>query len=116
LPNEEYIGLLRAVQVIMVLTNDNHTMQRGACEALSIGKPIITSNWSVLRDFFNKGTVYVDNTGAGIKEGILEVQKNLKQLKAEILILKKERLLDWKEKYDELTNLYSKKRVNYLQF
>jgi glycosyltransferase involved in cell wall biosynthesis len=112
LTDDDYIGLLRAVQVIMVLTKDNHTMQRGACEALSIGKPIITSDWPILREFFNKGTVYVDNTCAGIKEGILKVQKNLYRLKSEISVLKKERLLDWKEKSTEIRELFEKNDIN----
>jgi glycosyltransferase involved in cell wall biosynthesis len=105
LPDDDYIGLLRAVQAIMVLTNDNHTMQRGACEALSLGKPIITSNWPILRNFFNKGTVYVDNTSIGIKNGIIEARSNLERLKREILNLKKERYSEWKEQYNNLTNL-----------
>jgi glycosyltransferase involved in cell wall biosynthesis len=108
LPDEDYIGLLNTVQAIMVLTNANHTMQRGACEALSIGKPIITSNWPILRDFFNKGTVYVDNTSIGIKNGILKLQNNLEKLKEEILILKKERYLEWKNQYNDLKKLLKK--------
>jgi len=112
MPDEEYVGLLRAVQVIMVLTNDNYTMQRGACEALSIGKPIITSNWPVLREFFNKGTVYVKNTASGIKEGVIDAQKNLEKLRAEIFALKMEKLLDWDEKHTELCDLIGKNYVN----
>jgi glycosyltransferase involved in cell wall biosynthesis len=75
LPDEEYLGLLRGVQAIMVLTTNNHTMQRGACEAVSLGKPIITSDWPVLRSYFNKGTIHVDNSYHGIKEGILEMRE-----------------------------------------
>ena len=30
---------------ILALTTHDHTMQRGACEAVSLGVPIITSDW-----------------------------------------------------------------------
>ena len=105
LPDEEYFGLLRAVHAIVVLTTDNHTMQRGACEAVSLGKPIITSNWPVLRDYFHKGTIYVDNSSQGIFQGILKMQRERATLEKEILLLQQERWLEWEEKYAQLTKL-----------
>jgi len=87
IPDREYIGLLNSVDAIMVLTTDNYTMQRGACEAVSLGKPIITSNWPVLRDYFNKGSVFVDNTSEGIVGGVEEMKKHIHSLKADIIRL-----------------------------
>lgn len=37
LDDNAYVGLLRTVHAIMVLTTDDHTMQRGACEAVALG-------------------------------------------------------------------------------
>jgi len=54
LPDEKYFSLLRAVQAVMTLTTDNHTMQRGACEAVWLGKPIITSDWPILKEYLIK--------------------------------------------------------------
>jgi glycosyltransferase involved in cell wall biosynthesis len=105
LPDQDYFGLLRAVQAIMVLTTDNHTMQRGACEAVSLGKPIITSDWPLLRDYFHKGTIHVDNTTQGIQVGVLKMKKYLKHLEKEVLLLQKERRLEWNQKYEALTRL-----------
>jgi glycosyltransferase involved in cell wall biosynthesis len=105
LPDEEYLGLLRAVQAIMVLTTRNHTMQRGACEAVSLGKPIITSNWPLLQTYFHKGTIHVDNSGQGIQEGILRMQRERETLEKEILLLQQERWLEWEEKQAALTKL-----------
>jgi glycosyltransferase involved in cell wall biosynthesis len=105
LPDEDYIGLLRAVQAIVVLTTDNHTMQRGACEAVSLGKPIITSDWPVLRDYFHKGTIFVDNTSRGIQQGILNMQQKSQFLEQEIRLLQQERQIEWQEKQTALTEL-----------
>ena len=105
LPDQEYIGLLRTVQAIVVLTTDNHTMQRGACEAVSLGKPIITSDWPVLRSYFDKGTIHVDNSSQSIREGILKMQEKRENLQKEILLLQQERRLEWDEKYTALTKL-----------
>lgn len=105
LPDEEYFGLLRAVQAVMVLTTDDHTMQRGACEAVSLGKPIITSNWPILRGYFDKGTIHVDNSAQGIREAVIRMQKERKILEDEVRILQRERWQEWRNKQAELTEL-----------
>jgi len=103
LPDEEYFGLLRAVQAVMVLTTDNHTMQRGACEAVSLGKPIITSNWPILREYFDKGTIHVDNSAQNIREAVIRMGKEGKRLEDEILTLQQERRQEWQQKHATLT-------------
>ncbi|MCB0170647.1 MAG: hypothetical protein KDJ97_08850 [Anaerolineae bacterium] len=105
IPDDKYFGLLRAVQAIMVLTKDNHTMQRGACEAVSLGKPIITSKWPVLEHYFNKGTLHVENTRHEIKNAVLHMQHEKDRLEVEILTLQRERWLEWQQKQAELLDL-----------
>lgn len=102
LPDEDYLGLLRAVQAVMVLTTHDHTMQRGACEAVSLGQPIITSNWPLLRAYFDKGTVHVDNSSQGIRAGVLKMQEEREVLKEEVLVLQQERWREWEEKHTAL--------------
>ena len=105
LPDDEYFGLLRAVQTIMVLTTDNHTMQLGASEALSLGKPIITSDWPILRDYFRQGTVYVDNTHMGIVAGVERMRTQLPAMQQGILALQREQQAEWAEKKRQLRQL-----------
>jgi glycosyltransferase involved in cell wall biosynthesis len=105
LPDAEYLGLLRGVQAIMVLTTRDHTMQRGACEAVSLGKPIITSNWPLLQNYFNRGTIHVDNSCAGIRAGVIKMQREQKVLEKEIILLQQERRLEWTEKHEGLMRL-----------
>lgn len=95
LPDNEYYGLLRSVQAVMALTTQDHTMQRGACEAVWLGQPIITSDWPLLRQAFHKGTIHVDNTVEGIRSGVLQMRVRYQQLASEILLLQEERRQQW---------------------
>jgi glycosyltransferase involved in cell wall biosynthesis len=74
LPDGDYYALLRGCDAVMCLTTRDNTMQRGACEALTLGRPIITSGWPLLRDYFWDGTVHVDNTAGGIAAGVAEMR------------------------------------------
>jgi glycosyltransferase involved in cell wall biosynthesis len=105
LSDETYYALLRSVDAVMCLTTRDHTMQRGACEALSLGKPIITSNWTVLKQYFHKGTVHVDNSAEGIRLGILQMKDQHSWYKTCIEELQKEQLIEWNENIRPLKNL-----------
>jgi glycosyltransferase involved in cell wall biosynthesis len=95
---EQYYALLRGSHAILCLTTRDNTMQRGACEALSLGKPIITSHWPLLQEYFNKGTVHVDNTSAGIREGVLKMHSRYKEYKVGIRALRVSQQVEWQEK------------------
>jgi glycosyltransferase involved in cell wall biosynthesis len=105
LPDPNYIGLLRAVDGVLVLTTDDHTMQRGACEAVSLGVPIITSDWPILRDYFHQGTIHVNNTPEGIRQGVLQLAEDKARLQREILDLQAERRAEWRVKHAALAAL-----------
>lgn len=105
LPNETYYALLDESKAVMCLTTRNHTMQRGACEALSLGKPIITSNWPLLQEYFHKGTVHVDNTTIGIRRGVTEMKRDYGRYLAEIKELQTKQRREWQAKITLLTDL-----------
>jgi len=105
LPDEDYIGLLTSAHCVLVLTTDDHTMQRGACEAVWLAKPIITSDWAVLRTHFHKGTIFVDNSIEGIGVGIHAMRAQLPQRAEEIHLLQTERRKEWRVKQMELLRL-----------
>ena len=72
-PIQQYFGLLSSAKAVMVLTTRDHTMQRGAYEALSLDQPIITTDWPVLRKSFGGAAVYVRNDPDSIAEGVREL-------------------------------------------
>jgi len=95
LPDAQYVGLLKAVDAVMALTTRNFTLQLGGVEAVSTGKPLITSDWPFLCEFFSRGTVYVDNTSNGIRDGILAMINEHARLKSEIVTLRDEKRRLW---------------------
>lgn len=95
LPDASYYGLLANADAVMCLTTRDHTMQRGACEALSLGRPIITSDWSLLRDYFSRGTVHVANTAAEIQRGVVEMRAQHARYAAEIRALQAAQQQEW---------------------
>ena len=105
LPEDRYYGLLRSSHAVMCLTTRDHTMQRGACEALSLGKPIITSDWPVLNDYFSMGTVHVDNTVAGIRAGVLDMRHGLDSYEKAIVKLQHRQQDTWESAEDSLRQL-----------
>jgi glycosyltransferase involved in cell wall biosynthesis len=98
LSDEAYVGLLASADIVMCLTMRDHTMQRGACEALSLGRPIVTSDWPLLRSYFAAGTVHVDNTVPGIAAGVRRLVGNLDAYRAEVGELRTVRRTEWEER------------------
>jgi glycosyltransferase involved in cell wall biosynthesis len=107
LPDASYYSLLKASGAVMCLTTRDHTMQRGACEALSLGKPIITSRWPLLEDYFHGGTVHVDNTADGIGSGVAEMVAHHDRYLEEIVELQKDQQREWEDAMSSVVNLLS---------
>lgn len=91
IPQEEYVKLLNSVDAIMTLTTRENTMQRGGSEAISVCKPLITSNTKMLKEYFVSGTVFVENEASSIIKGIKELKNNLPKYSAGILEMKEKR-------------------------
>ncbi len=88
---DDYAGLLRAADVVVVLTTHDHTMQRGGYEAVALGKPLVTSDWGLLRETFSRGTVHVANTPEAIADGIRRALAERQRLGEEMRLLRTER-------------------------
>lgn len=109
LPDRSYYALLNTSHAVMCLTTRNHTMQRGACEALSLGKPIITSDWPLLRTYFHKGTVHVANTGSSIGAGVRSLMGAYDAYQIGIRDLQKQQQREWQQKIEALMSLIQNK-------
>lgn len=105
LPEQQYFGLLKASHAVMSLTTRDHTFQCGACEALSLERPILTSDWPLLREYFSQGTVHVDNTSAGICRGVEAMQRDYQRFEGEVVELRKLRSEEWHGRVAELVDL-----------
>jgi len=76
-----YGGLLASADAVMTLTKLDHTMMRGAYEAIYQDTPVIVSDWPILREFFNDGALHVDNSADQIAEAARSVAKAKSELR-----------------------------------
>jgi len=107
LENEDYYGLLIASDLVVVLTTQNDTMQRGAYEAIYCGIPVLTSDWDILRKSFPLGTVFAPNSVEGITKGINEALSNLDNLRHEVKVLRIQKEEKWNRSKEELLAMIS---------
>jgi len=102
---QRYTGLLQGADVVIDLVSNGHTLLCGAFEAVSVGTPLIVSDWPVLRDCFPLGTVYIPNTVEGVREGVRQAQSEQARLRQEILLLQQRMRVEWEWKFAELQQL-----------
>lgn len=102
LPLDQYAGLIKGCHAVMVLTTRDHTMQRGAYEALALGTPIITSDWPLLRQTFGKAALFVDNSPAGIVASVKRLQAAWPEYQAAVQQQREERLQIWRAREAQL--------------
>ncbi len=107
LSDSEYIGLIKACDGVLVLTDREHTLLRGACEAVSLGKPLVISDTELLREYFPRGAVHVENSRTGIGGGIRRLIEEKNRLEMEVQQLREERWNEWDTKFGELKQLVS---------
>jgi glycosyltransferase involved in cell wall biosynthesis len=62
LPDSAYGFLISRADAVMALTTRDHTMLRGAWEAVYQDTPVIVSNWPILHKAFDEGAIHVDNS------------------------------------------------------
>jgi glycosyltransferase involved in cell wall biosynthesis len=107
LNKEDYFSLLREADTIVVLTKRDNTMLSGAYEAVALCKPLITSNWPVLKNYFDRGTIHVNNDSEEIKNAIMTVMIKGSQLEKEIKQLKEIRTKEWNNQFINFKALLS---------
>lgn len=95
LPYVQYVGLMRGADVVLDLTTRDGTVLSGAFEAISLGKPMIVSDWQVLRDYFAIGTIHIPNSVNGILNGVRQAQLDIIKLQHDILILQANLQAEW---------------------
>lgn len=104
-PDAEYLALLRGADAILVLTREDDTMQRGAYEAMALEKPLITSDWQLLRQVFARGTIHVDNSPQAIAQAVKKIRQSPHSYSLEMAKLRHQRSLVSASQVEKLRNL-----------
>ena len=95
LPDADYVALLKRSTAVMCLTTLDHTMQRAAYEAAYLGRPIITSDFGLLRSAFPLATVYVKNDPDAIAVGVRQMCADVARFEKEAAELRITKLQNW---------------------
>jgi glycosyltransferase involved in cell wall biosynthesis len=103
--NGAYLGLLRAVDAVMAMTTRDHTLQLAGCEAIAVGKPLVTSDFAYLRQVFGPAAVYVRPCADGIASGVRDVRAGHREVTAAIAAFRESRQLVWREQMRHLTTI-----------
>jgi len=90
-----YGSLLTNADAVMTLTTKDHTMLRGAWEAVYVETPVIVSDWPTLRDSFDQGAVHVDNTAEGIQTGVQRMLDGLDSHRRGVAALRQQKVRRW---------------------
>jgi glycosyltransferase involved in cell wall biosynthesis len=101
LEEQNFINMLFSVDCVMVLTTADACMLCGCYEAVSAGKPLITSDKDVLNKYFT-GAVFVDETESGICAGIKRVIEDIPNYQDKISKLKHKLIPEWERRYFDL--------------
>lgn len=107
IPNKDFNILINSVDAIMSLTTRENTMQRGGSEAISVEKPLITSDTKMLREYFVLGTIFIKPEKSDIKKGILTLKENYNTYLNQIITLRRKRTEAFSETIKEFNTLIS---------
>jgi len=99
IPEEDYLSLLGAADVVVVLTKRENTLLCGAYEGVSLRKPLVLSNQAVLRDYFTKGVVLTENTPDSIEAAIRRAVRERERLAGELSEFVPELRADWSSRF-----------------
>jgi glycosyltransferase involved in cell wall biosynthesis len=102
LPTAEFWAYVRRANAVLTLTTQENAILRGGWEAMFLNQPLITSNSQALRGYFTRGTVFVDNTAAGIAGGVREALAREDDLRHGMGALRVEKYLSWCEERRQL--------------
>lgn len=95
LSSEDYGSLLTHADAVMSLTTRDHTMLRGAYEAIYLGTPVVVSNWNLLKSAFDEGAEHVENQAPAIAEGISRIKADPAGYRRAAVNLRQRKLQRW---------------------
>ncbi|WP_339668557.1 glycosyltransferase [Dasania marina] len=94
--SESYFdGLLSAVDVVMDLTTRDDCLLCGAYEGVAAGRVMVLTDTPVLREYFNSGVVYTDNTSQGIAQSIKVSFDDFDRLSEDVVQLRQDISKRW---------------------
>lgn len=102
LSEKSFQSLIFSADALVVLTKNENTLTCGAYEGVALGKPLILSNTHAIRSYFAKGALYCNNDSESIRNCIRKYMEDRKLLEDEIVLFKRDVLIDWRERFVQI--------------
>jgi glycosyltransferase involved in cell wall biosynthesis len=96
LSDDEYWRQLRRSAAIVVLTTRPSTLLSGGYEAMAVGRPLVISDHTVLRDYFADAALYTTAAPAPLADAVSRALSHADWLSARISVLRGVRADDWR--------------------
>ena len=97
LSDTEYWRLLSTCNLVITLIEQENTILQGGWEAMFVGQPLVTTDTASLREYFCKGTVFVENRAMSIAAGIQRGLENEQKLRQGMEVLRLQRTREWEQ-------------------
>ena len=95
LSDEDYWRQLQGSAVVVVLTTRPDTLLSGGYEALALGRPLVTSDHAVLREYFGDAAKYARATAASLTTAVGGALADAAELGARLEALRVARAAEW---------------------
>jgi glycosyltransferase involved in cell wall biosynthesis len=102
LSDEAYVALVASADVVVDLTAIDDCLVCGAYEAVSLGRPLVTSDTTALRQYFRLGTIYTKHDRRSLAAAIALALTEKERLATEMRALKPELVREWTRQKDAL--------------
>ena len=105
LNQQDYDGLLYKADILMDFTNLEWCLVCGAYEAISLEKPLITSNTLALKDFLENAAVYTNHSPKSIARSIKKIIKEKKIYKENVSNFRNNYMTYWQNRLNSLRKI-----------
>ncbi len=102
LADADYWRQLARSEAVVVLTTRPETLLSGGYEALVLGRPLVTSDHAVLRDYFGDAALYARADAAALADALGAALEGSEEYAARMSSLARERRVAWAAAADDL--------------
>lgn len=105
---DDYAALRLSATAILALTTRDSTMQSAGYEAIASGTPLVTVSTRVLRQYFEDGAEYVENTAESIARGTARVLSSAAEYRARMIARRGEIMVEQEAVRGEISGWLNK--------
>ena len=108
LHDQDYWNEIGAADVVVALTTYPHSLLAAGQDAMAVGRPLVTSDKPVLREYFGDAALYVSDDGADLARGIRTALRDSDALTAGMLCRRSKRLDEWLRAFSEVRAVFER--------